>query len=124
MTDTTASHLTEEQLARAEALEAARRVLVARTPLASTAVTEPVSLHALAVFILDGGDPWELPEAKVAPATDDGPLARRGLAHIITERLVAGNLIEWRARAEDAILRVLTEQGIEALAVPSDEGDR
>lgn len=57
-TETTA--LTTEQNARVEALRAARDVLGRRPGLlnAEPAYVEPTDLHTLAVFILDGGDPW------------------------------------------------------------------
>lgn len=75
------TYLTDEQHARAEALRAARSVLAARSPVTSGAV-EPTDLHSLAVFILDGGDPWALdeprvwspPEAFETPCATDTPL--------------------------------------------------
>ncbi len=54
---TTTSPLSEKQLARAEALKLARAVLVARGPF-SVAEGNALDMHALACFILDGGDPW------------------------------------------------------------------
>lgn len=58
---TTDSLLTVNQRARAEALREARGVLVERTGPFSVAAPEVVDMHSLAVFILDGGDPWTLP---------------------------------------------------------------
>ena len=57
MTETT---LTVEQQQRADALRAAREVIVTRTPgfVGSTDV-DAVDLIAVAQFILDGRDPWE-----------------------------------------------------------------
>lgn len=52
------SSLTVEQQQRADALRAAREVIVSRTPIGSANV-DGVDLLAVAQFILDGRDPWE-----------------------------------------------------------------
>lgn len=64
-------HLNDEQKARAEALHAARQVLAARSPVTAAAV-DPTEVHSLAVFILDGGDPWALDEVKTAGDEGEG----------------------------------------------------
>lgn len=120
---TAPSHLTAEQLARAAALDRAKGVLGVRrgNPFAGVApVALPVDVldvHRLAVFILDGGDPWELPEAREAgPRFDDGPAAQFGLAVLITEQvsglIYTSDRDEWRRRIEAAVARVLGEQGV------------
>lgn len=48
--------LSERQLARAEALDRARAVLVSRTPLTASKVEFPHEVTGLARFILDGHD--------------------------------------------------------------------
>lgn len=55
MTETT---LTVEQQQRADALRAAREVIVTRTPIGGT--VDAIDLIAVAQFILDGRDPWEV----------------------------------------------------------------
>jgi hypothetical protein len=65
MTDSPKPLLSKEMRRRAEALAEARRVLAARTPISAGPV-DAIDMHSLAVFILDGGDPWALDDVKVA----------------------------------------------------------
>lgn len=57
---TAAPLLDDEQRRRAEALREARELLAGRGHLAPNP-PEVTDMHAVAVFILDGGDPWTLP---------------------------------------------------------------
>lgn len=61
--------LSEDQRARAAALDAARAVLAARSALSSSA-PDAMDLVHVARFILDGRDPWGDPPA--TPATLGG----------------------------------------------------
>lgn len=62
-------NLTGEQLARAEALLCARKALT-HGPAFGTAEFSAIDLHALAMFVLEGGDPWGVP-AEIAGPDDD-----------------------------------------------------
>jgi hypothetical protein len=64
MTDT-ATHLSEQQLARVEALKAARTVLSSQALLSSGAVN-PSPVIEVACYIIDGQTPWTRPEAEAA----------------------------------------------------------
>lgn len=59
-----ADRLTEQQIARIAALEAARTVLVTRG-LTSSGQPDPIDLHHIAEYILTGIDPW--PTLRKAP---------------------------------------------------------
>lgn len=60
--ENTEDHLDADQLARVAALNHARAVL--RGGGISAAPVEVTDLHSVAVFILDGGDPWQLDEVR------------------------------------------------------------
>lgn len=88
------SPLTDEQRARAAALREARAVLAARNVVGQTLnQPEPNDLHALAVFILDGGNPW-LPDMgeKIAVTTQ-----------VVYEEQTVDNIV--RAALEDVFER-------------------
>lgn len=70
---TTETDLTPEQRARASALRVARVALTSGGPMNASKV-EPTDLHSIAVFILDGGDPWLLDVCEGGAAeSDDKP---------------------------------------------------
>lgn len=65
-------HLSPEQAARAEALRTAAYILARPKALGSFSTTppnvvEPVDVHSLAEYILNGGDPW-------VPTNASGPV--------------------------------------------------
>lgn len=89
--------LTTDQRARADALDRARRALVGST--LGVSKVEPTDLHALAVFILDGGDPWTdyLPE-RVAQSVEGAPLWTTGERDAYAEGLMRAALEEVREK--------------------------
>jgi hypothetical protein len=72
-------NLTDEQLARAEALRQARAVL--RGPGIAAPIPDVTDVHSLAVFILDGGDPWAQAGFSEVVDLDEGEGAKAHLSY-------------------------------------------
>jgi hypothetical protein len=64
----TETYLSQQQLARAEALDRSRAVLVARAPLTSGKVEFPYELVGLARYVIDGTDLFNTEDADGAVA--------------------------------------------------------
>lgn len=56
--------LSDQQLARVEALEHARTVISKRTGFTSE-ISEVIDLHSIAQYIIDGKDPWPDTEPRI-----------------------------------------------------------